>query len=104
MINTDNTKRIAHDTVNHVDLEVDKDTLIQLMRDGRQVDFVLDGVRQDVDGYVSWDVEFWSHLVDDKFIRTYSLEGRTLREFTHFNIYDMANEFLIDRAKEIRIS
>lgn len=95
---------IAHDTVNNVDIEVDKDSLIQLMRDGRQVDFVLDGVRQDVDGYVSWDTEFWSHLDGDKFIRTYELEGRALREFTHFNIYDMANEFQIERAKEIRIS
>ena len=104
MIDTNNIKKIAHDTVNNVDIEVDKEALIQLMRDGRQVDFVLDGVRQDADGYVSWDVEFWSHLNDDKFIRTYALEGRTLREFTHFNIYDMANEFLIDRANEIRIS
>lgn len=95
---------IAHDTVKNADLEVDKETLIQLMREGRQVDFVLDHAMQDCDGYVSWDVEFWSHLDGDKFIRTYALNGRTLREFTHFNIYDMANEFQIERAKEIRIS
>lgn len=100
----DNTVRIAHDTVKNVDVEVDRDGLIKLMRDGRQVDFVLDSVRTDEDGYVSWDVEFWSHLNGNKFIRTYALKGQTLREYTHFNIYDMATEFDPSRAKEIRIS
>ncbi len=104
MNNTDNAVRIAHDTVNNVDIEVNRDTLIQLMKDGRQVDFVLHEVRQDEDGYMSWDVEFWSYLDNNKFIRTYAMNGRTLREFNRFNIYDMATEFDMDRAKEIRIS
>ncbi len=104
MNNTDKAVRIAHDTVNNVDIEVNRDTLIQLMKDGRQVDFVLNEVRQDEDGYMSWDVEFWSYLENNKFIRTYAMNGRTLREFNRFNIYDMATEFDMDRAKEIRIS
>lgn len=95
---------IAHDTVKNEDIEVDRDILIQMMRDGRQVDFVMDKPVFDDDGYVSWDVEFWSHLEGDKFIRTYALNGKTLREFTHFNIYDMATQFQMERAKEIRIS
>lgn len=95
---------IAHDTVKNEDIEVNRDILIQMMRDGRQVDFVMDKPVFDDDGYVSWDVEFWSHLEGDKFIRTYALNGKTLREFTHFNIYDMATQFQMERAKEIRIS
>ncbi len=104
MSNTEKTVRIAHDTVKNVDIEVDRDALIQLMRDGRQVDFVLDSVREDADGYMKWDVEFWSYLENNRFVRTYALEGRTLREYTRFNIYDMADEFVMERAKEIRIS
>ncbi len=97
--------RIAHDTVLHKDMEVNKEILIELMQSGRQVDFVLKERRQDEDGYVTWDVEFWSSLGDEMFICTYALEGRTLmNEFNRYNIYDMANEFLLDRAKEIRIS
>lgn len=104
MSNTEKTVRIAHDTVKNVDIEVDREALIQLMRDGRQVDFVLDSVREDADGYMKWDVEFWSYLENNRFVRTYALEGRTLREYTRFNIYDMADEFVMERAKEIRIS
>lgn len=95
---------IAHDTVKNIDVEVDRDSLIQMMRDGRQVDFVMDHPVYDDDGYVCWDVEFWSALSDEKFIRTYALNGKTLREFTHYNIYDMAGKFRLERAKEIRIS
>lgn len=95
---------LAHDTVKNIDLEVDRDMLIQLMRDGRQVDFILAGPTTDCDGYLTWDVEHWSNLKEDKFIRTYELEGRTLRDYTHFNIYDMAPEFQLSRVKELRIS
>ena len=50
----------AFDTVNKVELEVTRDDLIQLMRDGRQVDFVMKEPTSDADGYMTWDVEFWS--------------------------------------------
>lgn len=94
----------AFDTVNKVELEVTKASLIQLMRDGRQVDFVLPQPMTDADGYLTWDVEYWSTVDDRKFVRTYSLDGRTLREFSHYNIYDMDTDFNPDKAKEIRIS
>ena len=96
-------KIIAHDTVKNVDLEVSRDDLIQLMRDGRQVDFVLHEVADDGMG-CSWDTEYWSLLSANKFIRTYSLNGKVLGEYTHFNMYDMATEFDLARAKEVRIS
>ena len=97
--------RIAHDTVLHKDVEVNKEILMELMRSGRQVDFVLTEQKSDDDGYVTWDVEFWSHLHDDLFIVTYSYKGKALmNEFNRYNSYDMANEFQMHRAKEIRIS
>lgn len=95
---------IARDIVNKVDVEVDTKKLIELMNDGRQVDFILEKAVSDDDGYLTWDVEHWSSLKKDKFVRTYELEGRTLRDFTHFNIYDMATEFNPERAKTVQIS
>ena len=97
--------RIAHDTVLHKDVEVNKESLLDLMKSGRQIDFVLHEQKQDEDGYVTWDIEFWSHLYGDMFIVTYSYNGRTLmNEFNRYNSYDMVNEFQLHRAKEIRIS
>ncbi len=94
----------AYDSVKKISLDVDRDALIALMKDGRQVDFVLDAPVTDEDGYLTWDTEHWSHLQGSRFIRTYELGGRTLRDFTHFNIYDMATEFRLERAKEITVS
>ena len=92
------------DTVNKTETEMDRKALIDAMKAGRQVDFVLSGRVTDDDGYLTWDVEHWSNLQGNKFIRTYELEGRTLRDFTHFNIYDMDTEFNTERAREIRLS
>jgi len=92
------------DTVKKTDNELTRDDLIQLMNDGRQVDFVLPEAVTDEDGYLTWDVEHWSSLQKNKFVRTYELQGRTLRDFTHYNIYDMATEFDPARAKEVRLS
>ena len=82
------------DTVNKQELEADRKGLIELMKNGRQVDFKLDAPV----------TEHWSHLQGNKFIRTYELEGRTLRDFTHFSIYDMAEEFDPGRAAAITVS
>ena len=91
----------VYDTVKKTELEVDRNALIALMKDGRQVDFVLSAPVTDADGYLTWDTEHWSHLQGSKFIRTYELNGRTLRDFTHFNIYDMADEFRPERAEKV---
>ena len=92
------------DIVNHIDVEVDRQGLIKLMDDGRQVDFVLAERKTDEDGYLTWDVEHWSQVQKNKYVRTYELEGRQLREFNHFNVYDMATEFNPDKAVEVRLS
>ena len=94
----------AYDTVKKVELEVTRDDLIQLMRDGRQVDFVMKEPTSDADGYMTWDVEFWSAVDERKFVRTYEYQGRTLSEFNHYNLYDMQTDFDPNKAKEVRIS
>ena len=65
---------------------------------------VLHGPKTDEDGYLTWDTEYWSTVDNKRFIRTYSLDGRTLRDSTAHNIYDLENEFHPEEAKEIRIS
>ena len=46
------------DTVNKAEVEVNgTDGLVQLMKDGRQVDLYLKEKKSDEDGYMSWDVE-----------------------------------------------
>ena len=95
---------IAHDIVNRQDLEVDRSALIRLMDAGRQVDFVLPAPKTDADGYITWDTEHWSQVKANKYVRTYELDGKQLREFNHFNVYDMADEFVPEKAAEIRIS
>lgn len=94
----------AFDTVNKTDLEVTTNDLIELMKNNRQVDLVLHAPKTDDDGYLTWDTEYWSTVDSKRFIRTYSLKGRTLRDSTSHNIYDLANDFHPENAKEIRIS
>ena len=73
-----------YDTVNKTETEVDGTKgLIQIMKDGRQVDIYLKEKKSDEDGYVD----------GKRFIRCYSLEGRVLGESTGHNIYDLENEF-----------
>lgn len=94
----------AYDTVAKTELNLTNEDLITLMRANRQVEFVLPEPETDDVGYLTWDVEYWSIVDANRFIRTYSLGGRTLRDSTTHNIYDLANEFKPEKAKEIRIS
>ena len=68
----------ATDIVNKVELDVTYDSLIELMRAGRQVDFVLPAPETDGDGYLTWDTEYWT-TVDNKRLDVYKrqLEPRT---------------------------
>ncbi len=93
-VSWEETKMKIYDAVNKTEVEVDGTKgLIQIMKDGRQVDIYLKEKKSDEDGYMSWDVEHWSSVDGKGFIRCYSLEGRVLGESTGHNIYDLANEF-----------
>lgn len=94
----------AYDLINKKELEVNYDSLVELMRNNRQVDLILADKKTDGDGYLTWDSEHWTLINTNKFMRCYSLEGRQLRDFTSHNIYDLKNDFKPEEAKEIKIN
>ena len=94
-----------YDKVKKVEVEInDYKELIQIMRDGRQVDLYLKEKTSDDMGYMTWDVEHWSSVDNKRFIRCYSLEGRVLSESTGHNIYDLENDFKPEDAAKIELS
>lgn len=94
----------AYDLINKKEIEVNYDSLVELMRNNRQVDFILADKKTDVDGYLTWDAEHWTLIDANKFMRTYSLGDRQLRDFTYHNIYDLKNDFKPEEANEIQIN
>lgn len=95
----------VYDSVNKTELEVDGSKgLIDIMRDGRQVDVYLKEKKSDEDGYMTWDVEHWSSIDTNRFIRCYSFQGRVLSESTGHNIYDLANDFKPEEALKVELS
>ena len=94
-----------YDTVKKEEVEIDgTEGLIQIMKDGRQVDLYLKEKKSDEDGYMSWDVEHWSTVDNKRFIRCYSLEGKVLSESTGHNIYDLRNDFKPEEDAKIELS
>ena len=94
----------VYDTVKDVTIETDTQGLVNIMKEGRQVDLHLDHVESDADGYMSWDVEHWSAIDAKRFIRCYSLKGRVLGESTGHNIYDLQNDFKPESAAKVELS
>ncbi len=94
----------AYDLIHKEEIEVTYDSLIELMRNNRQVDLILFDKKTDEDGYLTWDAEHWTHVNANKFMRCYSLGDRQLRDFTSHNVYDLKNDFKPEEAKEIQIN
>lgn len=94
----------VEDVVKKESLELDTKGLIQMMIAGRQVDLILKEKKTDDMGYLTWDIEHWSTVNGDRFIRCYSLEGRVLGESTGHNIYDLENDFKPEEAAKVQLS
>lgn len=94
----------AYDLINKVEHDVTMNDLINLMRNNRQVEFTLKEKETDDVGYLTWDKEYWTLVNENRFMRTYSLEGRTLMESTAHNIYDLQNDFKPEKAIKIEIN
>ena len=92
------------DTVKNEVADLSRDDLIQKMKDGRQVDLILNEKKTDDVGYLTWDMEQWSTVDGKRFIRTYQLEGRVLSEYTSHNIHDLKAYFFPDEAKTVQLS
>ena len=93
-----------YDLINKKELEVNYDSLVELMRNNRQVDLILNDKKTDEDGYLTWDAEHWTNVNANRFMRCYSLGDRQLRDFTSHNIYDLKNDFKPEEAKEIQVN
>ena len=94
-----------YDSVKKEEVEIEGTKgLINILKDGRQVDLYLKERKTDEDGYLTWDVEHWSSVDGKRFIRCYSLEGRVLSESTGHNIYDLENDFKPEEAEKIELS
>lgn len=94
----------VEDIVKKETLELDTKGLIQKMIEGRQVDVILKEKQTDDMGYLTWDVEHWSTVNGERFIRCYSLEGRVLGESTGHNIYDLENDFKPENGLKVQLS
>ena len=67
----------VYDSVNKTEVEVDgTQGLIDIMVSGRQVDIYLKGEKSDADGYLTWDVEHWSSIDKQRFIRSLFLQRK----------------------------
>ena len=87
------------------DKEFSTEELIALMATGnRQVDLYHAGKQTDGDGYLSWDHENWTSVDGKRFIRSYSLEGKTLFEYSSYNKYDMKTDFRPDQAMKVELN
>ena len=73
-------------------------------KENRQVDLTFDAKQTDEDGYLSWDAENWTSVDGKRFIRSYSLGGRVLSEFSTYNKYHMKGYFLPEAAKEVYLN
>lgn len=94
----------AYDLIHKEEIEVTYDSLVELMRNNRQVDLILNDKKTDDDGYLTWDAEHWTSVNENRFMRCYSLGDRQLRDFTSHNIHDLKNDFKPEEAKEIQIN
>lgn len=94
----------AYDMIQKTEVEVTRKELIDLMRNNRQVDLIFAEKHTDADGYLTWDAENWTGVDGKRFIRSYSLEGRVLRDFTAHNIHDLEAYFFPDQAKQVQIN
>ncbi|QSX05815.1 hypothetical protein JYG23_14295 [Sedimentibacter sp. zth1] len=95
----------AYDLIKKIEFEVTTQELISLMKDGnRQVELTLNGKQTDDVGYLTWDKEHWTTIDANRFMRCYSLEGKSLMESTAHNIYDLQNDFHPELALKIEIN
>ena len=90
------------DLIEKCDKDLTKEELMDLMaHHNRQVDLQFAETRTDDDGYLSWDAENWTSVDGKRFIRSYSLQGRVLSDFSGYNKYDMKGYFLPEEAAKV---
>lgn len=95
----------VYDGIEKVEKDLTTEELMDLVANhDRQVDLLFAEKKTDEDGYLSWDAENWTSVDGRRFIRSYSLGGRVLSDYSGYNKYDMKGYFLPESAKEVRLN
>ncbi len=95
----------VNDLIEKCARELSWDDLVDLVANhNRQVDLLFAEKQTDEDGYLTWDAENWTSVDGKRFIRSYSLEGRALSDYSGYNKYDMKGYFQPESAKEVRLN
>lgn len=95
----------VNDLIEKCEKELSWDDLVDLVANhNRQVDLLFAQKQTDEDGYLTWDAENWTSVDGKRFIRSYSLEGRALSDYSGYNKYDMKGYFQPESAKEVRLN
>ena len=95
---------LVKDIIKKEELDLTKDELVELIQHGnRQVDLVFAEMKTDEDGYLSWNHENWVSVDGKRFICSYFRDERALKEFSGYNISDVKNYFMPEKAVEVRL-
>lgn len=95
----------VYDKIEKIEKDLTTEQLVDLVANhNRQVDLVFAEVKTDEDGYLSWDAENWTSVDGKRFIRSYSLKGRALSDFSGYNKYDLKGYFLPEAAAEVYLN
>lgn len=95
----------VNDVIEKCEKDLSFDELVDLIANhNRQIDLLFDEKKTDEDGYLSWDAENWTSVDGKRFIRSYSLQGRVLSDFSGYNKYDLMGCFQPEKAREIRLN
>ena len=93
------------DLIEKDEKDLTTEELIDLVANhNRQVDLIFAEKKTDDDGYLSWDAENWTSVDGKRFIRSYSLKGRVLSDFSGYNKYDMKGYFQPEKAREVHLN
>lgn len=95
---------IVKNLIEDVEKDLTRDELITLLSSNdRQIDLIFRERKIDEDGHV-WNAENWVCIDGRRFIRSYFFDGRASSDFSGYNIYDLAGNFLPEEAVEIRLN
>ena len=70
----------------------------------RQVDLTHTEPQHDEDGMMTYNGENWTTVDGKRFIRSYSMDGRVLSEYSTYNKYDMKGYFAPEKAATVTLN
>lgn len=95
----------VYDRIEKVEKDLTTAELIDMMVvKNRQVDLTHNEILQDEDGMMSYNAENWTTVDGKRFIRSYSMDGRVLSEYSTYNKYDMKGYFAPEKAATVTLN